>query len=104
MKRKLHYRNQEEFAQAFKKNSNDITDLMVEGISESYKNKKRSAQLFTISFEDEDEYSFEVSLPSNQWVLALEQCLKNYESWEMSDEIIDTYLLIKEVKEWLTTK
>jgi|GEM_PF-1483703 len=104
MKRKLLYKNQEEFSQAFKKNNNDITNLMVEGITEAFNNKKKSAQLFTIGFEDEDEYTFEVTLPSTQWVIALEQCLKNYESWDMSDEIIDTYLLIKKVKEWLTIK
>ena len=43
--------------------------------------------------------SFEISLTSKEWIIALENCLKHYEEWEMSDEAIDTFLLIKELKD-----
>jgi hypothetical protein len=42
--------------------------------------------------------SFEISLTSKEWLTALENCLKHYSEWEMSDEAIDTYLLIKKLK------
>ena len=43
--------------------------------------------------------TFEISLTSKEWITALENCLKHYSEWEMGDEAIDTYLLIKELKE-----
>jgi hypothetical protein len=42
--------------------------------------------------------SFEISLSKKEWIIALENCLKHYSEWEMGDEAIDTYLLIKELK------
>jgi hypothetical protein len=47
------------------------------------------------------ENSFEISLPIKEWTTALENCLKHYQEWEMADEAIDTYLLIKSIKEKL---
>jgi hypothetical protein len=44
------------------------------------------------------ETSFEISLSKREWITALENCLKHYSEWEMGDEAIDTYLLIKELK------
>jgi hypothetical protein len=43
--------------------------------------------------------SFEISLPKKEWITALENCLKHYEEWEHSDDAIDTFLLLKTLKD-----
>jgi hypothetical protein len=43
--------------------------------------------------------SFEISITTKEWITALENCLKHYEEWEMADDAIDTYLLLKELKD-----
>jgi len=74
-----------------------MTNNIQQGIKEAFDNKKKTAMLFEIQIEGL-ENSFEISLPIKEWIVALENCLKHYEEWEMSDEAIDTYLLIKELK------
>ena len=43
---------------------------------------------------------FQIDLPKKDWKQALENCLKHYEEWEMGDDALDTYLLIKELAKW----
>lgn len=96
--RKLQIESLQELEQIFREKSVDMTNNIKEGIEEAMKNKKKTALLFEIEIEGVDN-AFEISLTSKEWVTALENCLKHYEEWEMSDEAIDTYLLIKELKE-----
>ena len=96
--RKLQIESLQELEQIFREKSVDMTNNIKEGIEEAMKNKKKTALLFEIEIEGVDS-AFEISLTSKEWVTALENCLKHYEEWEMSDEAIDTYLLIKELKE-----
>ena len=74
---------------------------MVEGIQEAFMFHKKSADLFEITFDDAD-LVFEISLPSTQWELALETCLNHYRDLEASDKAIDTYLLQKDIRKWLS--
>jgi hypothetical protein len=60
---------------------------------------KKTANLFEITF-DESDSVFEISLSHKEWIIALENCLSHYEEWEMGDDAIDTFLLIKEIKTW----
>lgn len=96
--RKLQIESLQELEQIFREKSVDMTNNIKEGIEEAMKNKKKTALLFEIEVEGLDT-AFEISLTSKEWVTALENCLRHYEEWEMSDEAIDTYLLIKELKE-----
>lgn len=96
--RKLQIESLQELEQIFREKSVDMTNNIKEGIEEAMKNKKKTALLFEIEIEGVDN-AFEISLTSKEWVTALENCLKHYGEWEMSDEAIDTYLLIKELKE-----
>ena len=96
--RKLQIESLEELEQIFREKSVDMTNNIKEGIEEAIKNKKKTALLFEIEIEGVDS-AFEISLTSKEWITALENCLKHYGEWEMSDEAIDTYLLIKELKE-----
>ena len=96
--RKLQIESLDELEGIFREKSVDMTNNIKEGIEEAMKNKKKTALLFEIELEGMGT-SFEISLTSKEWVTALENCLKHYGEWEMSDEAIDTYLLIKELKE-----
>lgn len=96
--RKLQIESLEELEGIFREKSVDMTNNIREGIQEAIKNKKKTALLFEIELNGMDT-SFEISLTSKEWITALENCLKHYGEWEMSDEAIDTYLLIKELKE-----
>lgn len=96
--RKLQIESLEELEGIFRERSVDMTNNIREGIEEAMKNKKKTAILFEIEMDGMDT-SFEISLTSKEWITALENCLKHYSEWEMGDEAIDTYLLIKELKE-----
>jgi hypothetical protein len=95
--RKLEIESLQELESIFRERSVDMTNNIREGIEEAMKSKKRTAILFEI-FMDGMETSFEISLSKREWITALENCLKHYSEWEMGDEAIDTYLLIKELK------
>jgi len=99
----FNFKSPEEFKGVFSNDSQEITDAIVKSISKAVKLQKDSADMFAISFGDED-LEYEISLPKNQFELALTKCLENYHSWKESDQAIDTYLLLKEVKTWNTTE
>jgi len=95
--RKLEIDSLEELEAIFRERSVDMTNNIREGIQEAFDNKKKTAILFEIFMEGMDT-SFEISLSKKEWIIALENCLKHYQEWEMADDAIDTYLLIKELK------
>ncbi len=99
--KKLHFENTDEFERVFKANDEEITDAMVAGILEAFTYQKKSAELFEITFQDAD-ILYEITLPSSQWELALETCLDHYRDLELSDKAIDTYLLQKDIRKWLS--
>ena len=96
--RRIQIESLQELEQIFREKSVDMTNNIREGIEEAMKNKKKTALLFEIAMDGMDNV-FEISLTSKEWIIALENCLKHYSEWEMGDEAIDTYLLIKELKE-----
>jgi hypothetical protein len=96
--RKLQIESLEELERIFREKSVDMTNNIRDSIQEAITKKKKTALLFEIEMDGMDTI-FEISLTSKEWITALENCLKHYEEWEMGDEAIDTYLLIKEIKE-----
>jgi len=95
--RKLEIESLEQLESIFRERSVDMTNNIREGIEEAMKAKKKTSTLFEIVMDGMDT-SFEISLSKKEWIIALENCLKHYSEWEMGDEAIDTYLLIKELK------
>jgi hypothetical protein len=96
--RKLSIESLEELNTIFKEKSVEMTANIRESIQEAFSNRKKTALLFEIEIDGMDS-SFEISITTKEWVTALENCLKHYEEWEMGDDAIDTYLLIKKLKE-----
>lgn len=99
--KKLHFENTDEFERVFKAKDEEVTDAMVEGITEAFSFQKKSAELFEITFQDID-LVYEITLPSTQWEIALETCLNHYRDLEQSDKAIDVYLLQKGIRQWLS--
>lgn len=97
--KQLHFESAYDFAEFFKEKSPEITVAIYSAIKEAVQFQKKTAKLFEISIEDQDSV-FEISLPKNQWETALGNCLKHFEEWEMTDDAIDTWQLIQQVKEW----
>jgi hypothetical protein len=96
--RKLQIDSIDELEAIFREKTVDMTNNIKESIQEAYEAKKKTAILFEIEAEGMDT-TFEISITTKEWLTALENCLKHYEEWEMADDAIDTYLLIKELKE-----
>jgi hypothetical protein len=97
--KQLHFDSPYAFAEFFKEKSPEVTNMIVHAIRESIEFQKKTAKLFEMTIGNEDSV-FELSLPRKEWVTVLENCLKHYEEWEMSDDAIDTWQLIQQVKEW----
>lgn len=95
--RKLQIESLDELESIFREKSVDMTNNIRDGIQEAFEKKKKTALLFEIELEGMDT-SFEISLTSKEWVTALENCLRHYEEWGMSDDAIDTWQLIQKIK------
>ena len=94
---KFEFKDKEEFIEFLSDKTPKMTVLIFNAINQAIKSKKKSADLFEVSFETGDT-CFEISLPKSQWETALTSCLKHFEDFEMSDDAIDAYLLLKELK------
>ena len=99
----LNFQYPEEFEKLFRGNNPEVTDAIVQSIAEGVEYQKDSADMFSITF-GEEEVAYEISLPKTQWPTAIQKCLDNYHEWGCTDQAIDTYLLLKEVKKWAETK
>lgn len=88
----------EELEAMFREKSVELTDAIRESIQEAFDNKKRTALLFEIQIGGV-ESAFEISITRKEWIIALENCLRHYEEWEHGDDALDTYLLIKKLKD-----
>lgn len=87
-----------EFSDMFREKDVEMTTSIRDSIQEALDQNKRTANLFEVEFEGV-ETIIEISLPKSQWKIALENCLKHFHEWEMSDDEIDTFLLLKKLKE-----
>lgn len=96
--KKINIESIEDLDALFKEKTLDMTDTIKNSIQQAHSSKKRTAQLFEIHIQGTDS-AFEISLTKVEWIKALENCLKHYEEWEHSDDAIDTYMLIKTLKD-----
>lgn len=96
--KKINIESIEDLDALFKEKTLEMTDTIKNSIQQAHSAKKRTAQLFEIQINGTDS-AFEISLSKAEWIVALENCLKHYEEWEHSDDAIDTYMLIKTLKD-----
>lgn len=86
-----------ELEQIFKEKTVEMTNTIRDSIQEAVDNKRKTAQLFEIEIDGVDN-TFEITITSKEFCTALENCLRHYEEWEMGDDALDTYILLKQVK------
>jgi hypothetical protein len=87
-----------EFSDMFREKDVEMTTSIRDSIQEALEQNKKTANLFEVEFEGV-ETILEISLGKSQWKVALENCLKHYEEWEMGDDALDTYLVLKKLNE-----
>lgn len=97
--KELNISSVDELKSLIQTDSEEVTDSIVDSISEAFKFQKDNADIFRINFDNSD-IAYDISLPKSQWITALEKCLDNYHNFSCSDKAIDTYLLLKEIKAW----
>jgi len=95
--KKIELTSVEDIKNIFSTESVEFTNSIRESLQEAIDSKKKSVCLFEIYIEGFDSV-FEIILTKKEYITALENCLKLYEKWEMGDEALDTYLLIKQLK------
>ena len=95
--KKLKIDSLEELENIFREKSEDMTTAIRDSIQEALEKKKKTAVLFEIEIEGMENV-FEISLSSKEWSIALENCLRHYQEWEMADDAIDTWQLIQKIK------
>lgn len=93
----LHFENLEEFTTLFKKKNKEVSDAIRLGVEKAMMNRKKSAELFQLTFADADD-AYEITLPKAIWETALESCLNFYHDNDHADEAIDTWKLLEAVK------
>ena len=96
--KKLEIESLDELEAMFREKTIEMTDAIKESIQEAYDGNKKTALLFEIQIEGV-ESAFEISITKKEWIIALENCLRHYEEWEHSDDAIDTFLLLKTLKD-----
>lgn len=91
-----------DFAPALKEQRTSLADSVVEGIETALLEKKKSAVLFEIKVLKQPEPNHHVvSLPSSEWSTTLQAQLKHYREKEDHDSELETWLVLKKVKEIL---
>jgi hypothetical protein len=94
--KKLKIDSLEELENIFREKSEDMTTAIRDSIQEALEKKKKTAILFEIEMEGMENV-FEISLSSKEWSIALENCLRHYQEWEMADDAIDTWQLLQKI-------
>lgn len=94
--KKLKIDSLEELENIFREKSEDMTTAIRDSIQEALEKKKKTAVLFEIEIEGMENV-FEISLSSKEWSIALENCLRHYQEWEMADDAIDTWQLLQKI-------
>lgn len=95
--RNLHFENSQQFEDLFTKRSIIITDAIVRAIEKAIVDKKDSAKVFSLTFQDYED-AYEITLPKASWRESLESCLDFYHKNNLQDQQIDTWKLLELVK------
>ena len=94
---RLHFDTADEFEGLFKQKSRKVTDAMVLGIEKAMLENKKSADIFQITF-GEEEVAFDISIVRSEWKHALQSCLDHLHHENLTDEQIDCWKLLELVK------
>lgn len=93
------YSTIEEFEEAYQDSAvlAEHSREMVKAISEGFEKGTKEVEVFAIDIEHLNEF-YVVKSKASEWEFALESCLRHLEKVGAVDDAIDTYELIKKIK------
>ena len=96
----LEFNDSEEFNNYFDPNNDstkkELTEAIFQGIREAHMSGSDDADLFVISFVEEEDV-LDVSLSRSEWDVALKNCQEKFHELEQFDDAIDAYNLRKAI-------
>jgi len=99
MSRTITFLHIQDFNETFNENNNLVCEYIIQGIDEAIGNKKKTANLFSVEFENDD-YSYQVTLPSTGWSSTLSKIRDALHSRGKFDDAIEAYVVGKKADEF----
>ena len=96
--RELTFNSSEEFKNSFVNETIQYSEVAVDNIQEAFKEGRKEAKLFYIEIEDVN-YTFQIVVPKKDWLFVLEAAFERFQEANMVDRTIDTWTLIRDIKE-----
>jgi hypothetical protein len=88
----INVKDYNELDEIFSPGNEVLIEQMYKAVNEAYKEGKSSAEVFKITVGEAD-YSYEVSVPREEWKNVLETVLSFFHKQERTDECIDVWQL-----------
>lgn len=76
----------------------NIHKKMFSIISQAVTDNKKTLKAFSVYIEDLQGY-VDISVPKSTWYNIIQSCLRVFEEFELSDEAIDCYLILKKFEQ-----
>ncbi len=93
----INVENYDELDQIFSPGNEVLIEGMYKAVDQAYREGKSSAEVFRITVGEAD-YSYEVSVPREEWHNVLETVLAFFHKEERTDECIDVWQLQEGIK------
>lgn len=88
----INVKDYNELDEIFSPGNEVLIEQMYKAVNEAYREGKSSAEVFKITVGEAD-YSYEVSVPREEWKNVLETVLSFFHKQERTDECIDVWQL-----------
>ena len=96
--RELTFETSEHFKNSFVGEATKYSLEATDSIEEAFREGQKEAKLFQIAIDDVG-YTFQVVVTKKEWVTVLEAAFERFQEAEMVDRTIDTWTLIRDIKE-----
>ena len=93
----INVKDYNELDEIFSPGNEVLIEQMYKAVNQAYKEGKTSAEVFKITVGEAD-YSYEVSVPREEWQNVLETVLSFFHKEERTDECIDVWQLQEGIK------
>jgi hypothetical protein len=100
MSRTITFLHIEDFNETFNEENDLVCEYIIQGIDEAITGKKKEAALFSVELENDD-YSYQVTLPSSGWVSTLAKIRDALHSRGKFDDAIEAYVVGKKADEFV---
>jgi hypothetical protein len=99
----INVKSYDELDEVFNPENKNLIEGMYQAVNQAYKEGKATAEVFRITVGEAD-YSYEVSVPREEWNNVLETVLAFFHKEERTDECIDVWQLQEGIKSGKVSK